>query len=104
MPCAARSPRGRCACAVLTAALQGAAAHLGTHVLRAKQAPCQRVRPLRLRLHPLAEKKSGAAVGSTKRRDATSALPICGHSAHGWASPTVGTPGEGGETNVDHGA
>jgi len=97
MPCASRSPRGRCAGAVRTAALQGAAEHLCTHALRAKQAPCQSVRPLHCRLHPLAEKQRGAAVGSHKRRGAKSALPICGHPAHGWAPPAVGMPGEGGD-------
>ena len=97
MPCASRSPRGRCACAVRTAALQGAAAHLGTHAFSAKQALCQSIRPLRWRLPPLAEQQIGAAVGRNKRRGAKSALPICGHPAHGWAPPAVGTPGEGGD-------
>ena len=97
MPCASRSPRGRCACAVRTATLQGAAAHLGTHAFRAKQALCQSIRPLRWRLPPLAEQQIGAAVGRNKRRGAKSALPICGHPAHGWAPPAVGTPGEGGD-------
>src|SRR5262249_8440142 len=44
---------------------------------------------------PWQSSRSVRGVGRNKRRGAKSALPICGHPAHGWAPPAVGTPGEG---------
>src|SRR5262249_48301127 len=46
---------------------------------------------------PWQSSRSVRGVGRNKRRGAKSALPICGHPAHGWAPPAVGTPGEGGD-------
>jgi hypothetical protein len=46
---------------------------------------------------PWQRSRSVRGVGRNQRRGAKNALPICGHPAHGWAPPAVGTPGEGGD-------
>jgi len=97
MPCASRSPRGRCACAVRTAALQGRLRTWAPMPSEQSKHYARAYGRYAGACIPWQSSRSVRGVGRTKRRGAKSALPICGHPAHGWAPPAVGTPGEGGD-------